>query len=255
MTEKAEARQRKEEFRMTELKLEFQLENLELPIDLDKVILSFLKASIENYSPELFDKLYNNRESVVKTYCWACYLPGAKFMSDVIKLSMNKFTITFSDADMSELLMFFNAFSLMKYKIFHMNKNSMKLMSVKAKKLREIEENEIIIKMQSSLVARKHNSDNNTDNYYTYEDPEFPEIVKENLRIFLQKVNMERNINDFSITPLKGKKVVARIMGRSVDANIGIYKLTGHPRLLELLYLAGIGTRRSIGHGKFEIIY
>ena len=29
MTEKAEARQRKEEFRMTELKLEFQLENLD----------------------------------------------------------------------------------------------------------------------------------------------------------------------------------------------------------------------------------
>ena len=146
-------------------------------------------------------------------------------MSDVIKLSMNKFTITFSDADMSELLMFFNAFSLMKYKIFHMNKNSMKLMSVKAKKLREIEENEMVIKMQSSLVARKHNSDNNTDNYYTYESQKFPEIVKENLRIFLQKVNMERNINDFSITPLKGKKVVARIMGRSVDANIGIYRL------------------------------
>ena len=34
---------------MTELKLEFQLENPELPVDLDKVILSFLKASIENY--------------------------------------------------------------------------------------------------------------------------------------------------------------------------------------------------------------
>lgn len=44
----------------------------------------------------------------------------------------------------------------------------MKLVSVKTKKLREIEENEIIIKMQSSLVARKHNSDDNTDNYYTY---------------------------------------------------------------------------------------
>ena len=71
-----------------------------------------------------------------------------------------------------------------------MNKNSMKLVSVKTKKLREIEENEIIIKMQSSLVARKHNSDDNTDNYYTYEDPEFPEIVKENLRIFLQKINI-----------------------------------------------------------------
>ena len=47
---------------MTELKLEFQLENPELPVDLDKVILSFLKASIENYSQDLFEKLYNKRQ-------------------------------------------------------------------------------------------------------------------------------------------------------------------------------------------------
>ena len=32
---------------MTELKLEFELENAELPIDYDKVILSFMKAAIE----------------------------------------------------------------------------------------------------------------------------------------------------------------------------------------------------------------
>lgn len=35
---------------MTELKLEFELENAELPIDYDKVILSFMKAAIENFS-------------------------------------------------------------------------------------------------------------------------------------------------------------------------------------------------------------
>ena len=240
---------------MTELKLEFQLENPELPVDLDKVILSFLKASIENYSQDLFEKLYNKRQSVVKMCCWSCYLPQAQFASDRIRLGMNKFTINFSDADIGELVMFFNAFSLMKYKTFHMNRNSMKLMSVKTKRLREIEETEIIVKMQSSLVARKHNSDDNTDIYYTCDDPEFPEIVKENHRIFLQKVNIERNIKDISITPVTGKKVVARIMERYVDTSIGIYKITGHPRLLELLYAAGIGTRRSEGHGKFEIIY
>ena len=54
---------------MTELKLEFELENAELPIDYDKVILSFMKAAIENFSPDLFDRLYNKRESVMKTYC------------------------------------------------------------------------------------------------------------------------------------------------------------------------------------------
>ena len=37
---------------MTELKLEFELENAELPIDYDKVILSFMKAAIENFYNE-----------------------------------------------------------------------------------------------------------------------------------------------------------------------------------------------------------
>lgn len=168
---------------------------------------------------------------------------------------MNKFTITFSDADMGELLMFFNAFTLMKYKTFHMNRNSMKLMYVKTKQLKEIKETEVIIKMQSSLLARKHNSDDNTDIYYTCEDTEFPEIVKENLRIFLQKINLECDINDFSVIPLKGKKIVARVWQRPTDASVGIYKLTGNPQLLEILRTAGLGVRRGLGHGKFEIIY
>lgn len=150
---------------MTELKLEFELENAELPIDYDKVILSFMKAAIENFSPDLFDRLYNKRESVIKTYCWTCYLPHAQFTSDTIKLGANKFMLTFSDIDMGELLIFFNAFSLMKHKIFHMNRNSMKLLSVKTRKLQTIKETELIVKMQSSLIARKHNSDDNTDVY------------------------------------------------------------------------------------------
>ena len=55
--------------------------------------------------------------------------------------------------------------------------------------------------------------------------------------------------------PIYNSKVVTRTMGQFVDGNIGIYKITGNLRLLEILYAAGIGTRRSAGHGKFEIIF
>ena len=61
---------------MNELKLEFQLETTELPAELDKVLLSFLKAAVEKYSPALFEKLYNKTSSVMKTYCLSMYLPG-----------------------------------------------------------------------------------------------------------------------------------------------------------------------------------
>lgn len=52
---------------MTELKLEFLLEEPEIPAEVDRLLLSFLKASVEKYSPELFGKLYTKKQSVMKT--------------------------------------------------------------------------------------------------------------------------------------------------------------------------------------------
>ena len=46
---------------MTELKLEFLLEEPEIPAEVDRLLLSFLKASVEKYSPELFEKLYTKK--------------------------------------------------------------------------------------------------------------------------------------------------------------------------------------------------
>ena len=172
---------------MTELKLEFLLEEPEIPAEVDRLLLSFLKASVEKYSPELFEKLYTKKQSVMKTYCWSCYLPGARFAADKIYLKENRFMVTFSDADMGELFEFFNAFQLMRNIEYPMGGNSMKLREVKAKKIPEIKESELIIKMQSSLLARKHDPENNTDIYYTCEDPEFSDTLKDNLKFFLNK--------------------------------------------------------------------
>ncbi len=66
------------------------------------------------------------------------YLPGARFTPEKILLSQNRFSMTFSDADMGELIEFYNAFAFMKYKPYSMNQNSMKLMSLKAQRIPEI---------------------------------------------------------------------------------------------------------------------
>ena len=240
---------------MYELKLEFQLETPEVPAELDKVLVSFLKAAIENYSPVLFEKLYNKNSSIIKTYTWSLYLPGAKFIREKILLGQNRFIMTFSDADIGELIEFYNAFVLMKGKPYPMNKNSMRLISIKIRNIPEIQDTELIIKMRSALIVRKHDFTDNSDKYYTCEDPEFGEMVKENLRIFLEKLNLEIDISYFSITPLKGKKVVTRTWSRLVDGSIGVYKITGNLELLNFLRAAGLGTRRSIGKGMWEVIY
>lgn len=239
---------------MFQYKLIFKLENNCLPKETDRFIVSFLKAAAQNYSPDFFNKLYDKSKSIIKSFTYSCYLPGARFHDKTIELSQEEFSLFFSDADQAELLHFFNAFQGMKRKKHPLNGNSMELTSIRIQKLDEIKENEIIVKMQSPLIVRKHNSDDNSDIYYTCEMDGFAEALKENVEIFLKKMDMDAEESGFSIQTVKGKKVVVPVFGRNTDASLGIYKLTGSCQLLNILFLAGLGARRSEGHGKFEII-
>lgn len=239
---------------MIELRLKFQLEKPELPKAMEKVMVSFFKASLENYSEQLFQEIYSKNKSIIKPYCFSYYLPGAVFEKEKIVLSENYFTMFFSNADLGQTIHWLNAFKLMKSKRYPMNGNSMTLSAVYTQQLPRIRDTEIIVKMQSSLIARKHNSDDNTDIYYTYDHSEFSDVLKENVNIFLQKLNIPLSTDGFSVIPIKGKKVISEAFGRKIDSSIGVYKLTGTPELLNVLLLSGIGTRRSAGHGKFEII-
>lgn len=239
---------------MYQYKLTFRLEDNWLPREIDRLLISFLKASAQSYSQEFYMKLYDKSQSIIKSFTYSYFLPGAKFSKEKIELAKNEFSMLFSDADQEELLYFFNAFQLMKHKKYPINGNSMELVSIHMQKLNEIKESEIVIKMQSPLIVRNHNSENNKDIYYTYDMDGFAQALKENVEIFLGRMGVNIKTEDFSIQGIKGKKVVVPVFGRNTDASIGIYKLTGTCQLLNILYMAGLGARRSEGHGKFEVI-
>ncbi len=239
---------------MYQYKLTFILEKNWLPREIDRLLVSFLKASAQSYSQDFFMRLYDKSRSVIKSFTYSYFLPGAEFGKERIILSQNEFSLFFSDADQQELLYFFNAFQLMKYKKYPMDGNSMQLVSVYMQKLNEIRENEIVIKMQSPLIVRNHNSENNQDIYYTYDSEGFQQALKENIEIFLSRMGFMFTTDHFSIQTIKGKKVVVPVFGRNTDASIGIFKLTGSCQLLNTLYQTGMGVRRSEGHGKFEVI-
>lgn len=239
---------------MNQFKLQFKLEDKFLPKDMDKLIVSYLKAATMNYDEELFNRLYDKSKSIIKQYVYSYYLPSAVFKDDRIELDKKEFSLFFSDSDQQELLYIFNSFQLMKFKRYPMQGNSMQLVSIYMQKLDEIKDHEIVIKIQSPLIVRKHNSDDNSDIYYTCGMDGFEVALKDNVRIFVEKTGLNVSVDDFSIQVIKGKKLVVPVFGRNTDASLGIYKLTGRCELLNVLYLAGIGVRRSEGHGKFEII-
>lgn len=92
---------------MIQLVLEFQLEKPELPVEYERTIVSFLKAASNNYSQEMFERLYDKSKSIIKTFTYSVYLPGAVFDKDVIKLKETRFKIFFTDADMGQTIEWF----------------------------------------------------------------------------------------------------------------------------------------------------
>lgn len=211
---------------MYQYKLTFKLEKNWLPKEADRVIVSFLKASAQAYSQDFYEKLYDKSKSIIKNYTYSCYLPGAEFQQEKIMLARDTFSLFFSDASQQELMTFFNAFQLMKFKKYPMSENTMTLISIHMQQMNEIRENEIVIKMQSPLIVRNHNSEDNTDIYYTCETEGFEKALKENIAIFLERIGTDIALEDFSVQTIKGRKVVVPIFGRNTDATLGIFKLT-----------------------------
>ena len=56
---------------MTRFQLKFTLQTPEIPIDIDCVIVSFLKAGVQRVSPEWFDQLYNKNVFLVLLLSWS----------------------------------------------------------------------------------------------------------------------------------------------------------------------------------------
>ena len=64
---------------MIQLSLEFQLEKPQLPLEYERLMVSFLKAASRNYSEDMFERLYNKEHSIIKSFTFSTYLPGAVF--------------------------------------------------------------------------------------------------------------------------------------------------------------------------------
>ena len=239
---------------MQQLKLVFELEKPELPKELDRLLVSFIKAAAESSSQEFFHEMYAKDRSVLKQYTYSYMLDSPRFEADRILLGSSRFTMFFSDSDLGEFIRFFNGFKSLVRKRYPMKNNSMTLVSIVTQRYRDISDREVVVKMMNPLIVRRHDPENNKDMYYTFDHREFSEALKENIDFFLHKTGKSVSTEGFSITPVKAKKVVVPVFGRNTDASLGVYKLTGTSELLNVLYQAGMGARRSSGHGKWTLL-
>jgi CRISPR-associated endoribonuclease Cas6 len=91
--------------------------------------------------------------------------------------------------------------------------------------------------------------------YYSPSEPEFQELIKENLRKKYEIITGEK-IPEFpiEIQPIKTKKVLFKYKDFPIEAYEGTFKIKTNPELFKKVYDAGLGAKNSQGFGMVEVM-
>ena len=113
----------------------------------------------------------------------------------------------------------------------------------------------INVKFSSPLVTRNHNQETKKDMYYSFERPEFKETLKMNIAEQMKTEGLDKSLlNGFDIKPIQAKKAIIPVYEKMIECSLGSFELTGEKELLDYLYKAGMGSKKAMGFGLFEII-
>lgn len=240
------------------IKIEIETERDELPIDYRGKFLSYVKSAFADYSPELFEALYGIG-SQTKSFCFSIYfVPEVEIGKEGVVLHSRKFVVWFTSPDILLGVHLINAFMNRRHKWFPLAdcSNKLRVMSINKVQEHSFSGNAIPFKILSPIVIRDHNKDTKKDWYYTFEDDACEQIWKRNLKTEL-KDKFGRNVdNDISALQIRSdhmKKTVVKNYGIYIPCTIGSFVLEGEKYLLEYMYKAGIGSKRSLGFGCLDI--
>lgn len=238
--------------------LTLELKEKTLQIEYRKIVLSYIKNAIFKCNDgKYYDRFFN--DIAQKDYCFSVILPKSKFNKDKIELESKEIKVLFTTDDKYKTgFILYNAFIAQKNKPYPLpNNNYMTLKSITNNKREEIVNSRAIFKttLGSALCVRDHNKESNKDYYYVYSDNEFREKLKVVLNNQLLKEGFTKDeINDLKVNPIQCKKVVVKHYRRYIDTTVGVFEIQGQNRILQHLYDAGIGSRKSMGFGMIDLL-
>ena len=198
------------------LKLNFDLENEFLPIQYRKSVMSFIKLSLSEYDEQYYKKYYNDKDTIMKPYTFAMFFRSPKFENDRIIVKDKRLVLNISIADYETSVILYNAFNHQKNKKFSLDKNSWILKNINMSLDRKIDTEEITIKFMSPLVVRSRLE--NKDYYYSYNDEEFKDILKINIKQQLKITDIPINLVDsFDIVAINFKKIIVKFYEKKIE--------------------------------------
>ncbi|BBE29974.1 CRISPR-associated endoribonuclease Cas6 [Tepiditoga spiralis] len=239
-------------------RLFFELENKEMPLDYRRIFMSFIKKSFTEKDVSILKKYYNEKDSIQKHFSFGINFGKCKFENQKIKMENNKFFMVLSSFDNEFAINFYNSILNMKTQKFPLpNSNSMTLFNISLEKEKWINKNEIYFKIMSPVIIRKHEKKDNKDFYYTLDNKESINILKENIKYTLLKSeynNLVKYVDNLKIDIVNFKKTIVLNYSAKIPVTLGVIKVKGNEMILDYLYKSGIGSKRSNGFGLVEIL-
>ncbi|PKM49946.1 MAG: CRISPR-associated endoribonuclease Cas6 [Firmicutes bacterium HGW-Firmicutes-7] len=257
--------------KIVRFKLTFKLKKEEIPLDYRRYFLFFLKTALKEEAKEFYYENYEsfngNKINRVKPFTFSLLLNNPKFLEDKIILDNSNVIFNFSCYEYEWGINFYNSMTKMLNKPFDITKdNTMTLESINMMKNRVVRTRTVVFKTMSPIIVRHHDKDgrnNALNNHLSYSDEGFLKQLKVNILESLKCLNdfseyeISRDIEKMTIEMIRMKSVwiahfTERIKKR-VIGNVGVLKIIAEPYILDFLYKAGIGSRRSQGFGMVEI--
>jgi CRISPR-associated endoribonuclease Cas6 len=230
--------------------IDFDMSKDNITSDYRYACLSYIKKLLSNNYPEKYDELYV--EPTIKAMTFNLYLPNA-VMGKQIVVPTKCCKLTISSFDKELIMDLYNASIKYRYKPVNFPDNL--LLVPKYSKIeipKTVKQNNIVLKTQSPILVRNHNKENNTDEYLTFEDQNFNIFLNININNLLKSQSFEND--SVELIPIKANTTSVILKGRYCKASYGTFLLkTENIELVNFLYSSGIGSKRSLGFGMFEI--
>lgn len=236
------------------LKIVCELTNETIPLDYRRKIVMLMKTGLSESNPTLFQELYSGNK--LKEYTFSVYFKNALFEKEMIQVKSKEFIINFSTGNAELAVNFYNAFMSLRGKALRFtDENQVKVRSVAIVPQIMNNEGRIFGMIKSPIICREHNLETQKDWFYTVEDEEFENVLKNNLIYQLKPLfgdYVEADIRELQLDTRKLKKTVVRCYDRYLACTIGQFSLIGKPYLVNYFIENGLGSMTGIGFGMIE---
>lgn len=221
-------------------------------------ILRFIKNSLSDYSPEIYEKYYaDKKENQPKPFTFSVSFSVAEKPNnenDYFVLDNDSLKIHFSFADYIFGMTVYNALLQEKNNVKIFGDAIQKIEYINLEKDKKIDDNMAVFKTLSPILVRDLQNGKGKG-FIDFSHENFSDNLTKNIthlaNHFLQKTTIsEKNI---SVEPVKMKSNIINHYGGETG-NTGIIKISAPAEILQLIYDAGLGAKRSQGFGMLEVI-